>query len=45
MASVDDAIQTQIRNIEQSTGRSVADWVALVAASGKSRHGDVLTWL
>lgn len=45
MATVDDAIQTQIRNIEQSTGRSMADWVALVAASGKSRHGEVLAWL
>lgn len=45
MATVDDAIQTQIRNIEQSTGRSIADWVALVNASGKSRHGEVLAWL
>ena len=26
MATVDDAIQTQIRNIEQSTGRSMAEW-------------------
>jgi hypothetical protein len=45
MASVDDAIQTQIRNIEQSTGRSMTDWIALVSESGKSRHGEVLAWL
>ena len=45
MATVDDAIQTQIRNIEQSTGRSMADWVALVSGSGKTRHGEVLAWL
>ena len=45
MASVDDAIQTQIRNIEQSSGRSMAEWGALVSASGKSKHGEVLAWL
>ena len=45
MATVDDAIQTQIRNIEQSTGRSMTDWIALVSGSGKTRHGEVLAWL
>ena len=45
MASVDDAIQTQIRNIEQGTGRSMAEWVALVGASGKTKHGEILDWL
>jgi hypothetical protein len=45
MASVDDAIQTQIRNIEQGTGRSMAEWVALVGASGKTKHGEILAWL
>ena len=45
MATVDDAIQTQIRNIEASTGRSMAEWVALVNGSGKTRHGEVLAWL
>lgn len=45
MATVDDAIQTQIRNIERSTGRSMADWVALVSESGKVKHGEVLAWL
>jgi hypothetical protein len=45
MATVEDAIQTQIRNIEQSSGRSMADWTALVKASGKTRHGEALAWL
>jgi len=45
MATVEDAIQTQIRNIEQSTGRSMADWTALVKSSGKAKHGEVLAWL
>ena len=45
MATLDDALQTQIRNIEQSTGRSMADWTALVNASGKTRHGEIVVWL
>ena len=34
MATLDDAAQSQARNIEQATGRSIDDWVALVKASG-----------
>jgi len=45
MATLDDALQTQIRNIEQSTGRSMAEWTELVKASGKTKHGEVLAWL
>ena len=45
MATLDDAVQTQVRNIEQSTGRSMDDWVAAVKASGKERHNDVVSWL
>ena len=29
MATVDDAIKSQLRNIERATGRSVEEWVAL----------------
>jgi len=43
MATVDDAVQSQVRNIEQATGRSMDEWVALVKASG--RHTDILAWL
>ena len=45
MATLDDAVQTQIRNIEQGTGRSMAEWVALVGASDREKHGEILTWL
>ena len=45
MATVDDAIQSQARNIEQATGRSVDAWVALVKASGKERHTEIMAWL
>lgn len=45
MAKVDDAVQSQARNIEQATGRSMDEWVALVTASGKERHSDIVAWL
>ena len=45
MATLKDAVQTQARNIEQATGRSVDAWAALAKANGKERHGDILAWL
>lgn len=45
MTTVDDAVKSQARNIEQATGRSMDAWVALVKASGKERHGEILAWL
>jgi Domain of unknown function (DUF5655)/Domain of unknown function (DUF4287) len=45
MASLDDAVQTQVRNIEEGTGRSMDEWVVLVRASGKTKHGEILAWL
>ena len=45
MATVDDAVQSQARNIERATGRSIDTWVALVKASGKERHTEILAWL
>ena len=45
MATVDDAVKSQARNIEQATGRSIDEWVALVKASGPERHGEIVEWL
>jgi hypothetical protein len=45
VASLDEAVQTQIRNIESATGRSMAAWVALAKASGAERHSEVVAWL
>lgn len=45
MATLDDAVQSQARNIEQASGRSIDEWVMLVRASGKERHTDILAWL
>jgi hypothetical protein len=45
MASVQDAIASMARNIEEKTGKSVAAWVALVRGSGFAKHGEILAWL
>ena len=45
MPDVDEATKTQIRNIEASSGRSVEEWVGLVAASGLQKHGQIVAWL
>lgn len=45
MASLDDATRTQIANIERSTGRSMADWIALARGSGLQRHGEMVAML
>jgi Domain of unknown function (DUF4287)/Domain of unknown function (DUF5655) len=45
MATVEDAVQTQTRNIEQATGRSMDEWVLLVRSSGLERHGQLVEWL
>ena len=45
MATVDEALQSQLRNIGARTGRSIDDWVALISASGLRRHGEIVPWL
>jgi hypothetical protein len=45
VGKLDSAVQSQARNIEQGTGRSIAEWVALVKSCGKERHSDVIAWL
>jgi len=45
MATLDDAAQSQARNIASTTGWSIDEWVALVKASGPERHGEIVAWL
>jgi hypothetical protein len=45
MAKVDDALQTQLRNIERDTGRDVAQWISIIERSGLSKHTDVVAML
>jgi hypothetical protein len=45
MATPDDGIQTQIRNIEASYGKPVTEWFAIIAASGRTKHPEVVAML
>jgi hypothetical protein len=45
MPSVDEALQTQVRNIERQSGHSMAEWTALIRERGLTKHGEILAWL
>jgi hypothetical protein len=45
MASVEDGIAAQIRNIEARYGRPLAEWFDLIAASGLTKHNEVVAML
>ena len=45
MASVKDAIDTMVRNIEEKTGKSVVAWIELARRSGFAKHGQIVKWL
>ena len=45
MASIEEQIDNQIANIERSTGRSLAEWIETVRASGLAKHGQVVAML
>jgi len=44
-AAIDKAIQTQISNIEKSTGKRLEEWIAIVNKSGFSKHGELVSFL
>jgi hypothetical protein len=45
MASVEDGIAAQIRNIETRYGRLMSEWFGLIAASGLTKHTEVVAML
>jgi predicted transport protein len=45
MPNVDEQIATQIANIERTTGRSLAEWIETVQASGLAKHGEAVAML
>jgi hypothetical protein len=45
MASVEDGIAAQIRNIEARYGRPLSEWFGLIAASGLTKHTEVVAML
>ena len=45
MATVEEGLQAQIRNIEATYGKPMDEWLAIVAASGLSKHTEVVAML
>jgi hypothetical protein len=45
MATAEDALQSQIRNIEAAYGRQLAEWFVLIEESGLTKHTDVVALL
>ena len=43
--NLDKATQTQIANIEKSTGKKLADWIQVVNKSGFAKHGELVSFL
>jgi hypothetical protein len=45
MATVEQGLQSQLRNIEATYGRSIDDWIEVIRVSGRTRHGDIVSML
>ena len=45
MTKIDDATLSMVRNLEVKTGRSLAEWVAVLKGSGQEKHGQMFAWL
>lgn len=45
MTDLQKAVQTQLANIEKKTGISLAQIHAAIAKCGKTKHGEIRTWL
>ena len=45
MATVQQGLQAQIRNIEATYGKPMSEWVAIISASGLTKHIDVVAML
>jgi len=43
--NIDKATQTQIANIEKTTGKKLEDWIAIVNKSGFTKHGELVSFL
>ncbi len=42
---IDDAVASMIANLKEKTGKGLDDWLKVAAATGKTKHGEVLAIL
>jgi hypothetical protein len=43
--SPEEGMASLIRNLEEKTGRSIAEWIAIARASGHEKHGQLVAFL
>jgi predicted transport protein len=43
--AIDQAIANQIKNIEKATGKTLAEWAAILSSSGLEKHGELVNML
>jgi len=45
MSSMDDAMETMVRNLKEKTGKTLEQWVKLAAATKLAKHGELVKLL
>ena len=45
MGSVEDAMESMVRNLEQKTGKPLAHWIDVAKKSGAEKHGEIVKHL
>ncbi len=45
MSKIDDATQNMIRNLEEKTGKSFAEWQKIAQSSKLAKHGEIVKFL
>jgi hypothetical protein len=45
MSTVEQGLQAQIRNIEATYGKPMSEWIAIISASGLTKHTEVVAML
>jgi hypothetical protein len=45
MSTVDEGLESQIRNIEEKYGKSLSEWIIIVKKSGITKHSEIVAML
>lgn len=45
MAKPEDGIASMMKNLEEKTGRSVAQWIEIARGCGREKHGEIVAYL
>ena len=43
--AIKKAVENQVKNLEEKTGKSIGDWITIVNSSGLEKHGELVSML